>query len=50
MRKKNDLNENEEILFTAGEKNNNVYLLFSPITDSSEEKQSNDNDNSNKNK
>lgn len=29
------LNEKEEIMFTAGEKNNNVYLLFSSIPDSS---------------
>ena len=28
------LNEKEEIMFTAGEKNNNVYLLFSSIPDS----------------
>ena len=41
------LNEKEEIMFTAGEKNNNVYLLFSSIPDSSiEESQNNDNINS----
>ena len=41
------LNEKEEIMFTAGEKNNNVYLLFSSIPYSSiEESQSKDNINS----
>ena len=40
--KKMLLNETEEILFTAGEKNNNVYLLFLSIQDSSiEENQNN---------
>ena len=38
------LNEKEEIMFTAGEKNNNVYLLFSSFPDSTfEEKKNNDN-------
>ena len=42
--KKIILNENEEIMLTAGEKNNNVYLLFSSTPESSiEEKKSNEN-------